>query len=69
LILLAMILFALDSVPFDLVAMILMSALMLTRILDVKEGLSGFSNPATVTIAAMFALSKGIQIFIRFANP
>lgn len=61
LILLAMILFALDSVPFDLVAMILMSALMLTGILDVKEGLAGFSNPATVTIAAMFALSKGIQ--------
>ena len=61
LILLAMILFALKSVPFDLVAMILMSTLMLSGILDVKEGLSGFSNPATVTIAAMFALSRGIE--------
>lgn len=61
LILLAMFLFAMDGIPFDLVAMILMSALLLTGILDVKEGLSGFSNPATVTIAAMFALSKGIQ--------
>lgn len=61
LILLAMVLFAMDGISFDLVAMILMSTLMLTGILDVKEGLSGFSNPATVTIAAMFALSKGIQ--------
>jgi di/tricarboxylate transporter len=61
LILLAIVLFSLDRVPFDLVAMILMSALMLTGILDAKEGLSGFSNPATVTIAAMFALSKGIE--------
>ena len=50
LILMAMVLFAMDRVPFDLVALILMSALMLTGILDVKEGLSGFSNPATVTI-------------------
>jgi di/tricarboxylate transporter len=61
LILLAMILFALDRFPFDLVAMILMSALMLFGILDAKDGLSGFSNPATVTIAAMFVLSKGIE--------
>lgn len=61
LILVAMVLFAHDRVPFDLVAMVLMSALMLTGILSVKEGLSGFANPATVTIAAMFALSKGIQ--------
>ena len=61
LILLAMVLFAMDGISFDFVAMILMSALLLTGILDVKEGLSGFSNPATVTIAAMFALSKGIQ--------
>jgi di/tricarboxylate transporter len=61
LILLAMVLSAMDSVPFDLVAMILMSSLMLPGVIEVKEGLSGFSNPATVTIAAMFALSKGIQ--------
>ena len=50
LILMAMIMFASDNVPFDLVAMILMSTLMLTGILNVKEGFSGFSNPATVTI-------------------
>jgi di/tricarboxylate transporter len=62
LILVAMILFASDNVSFDLVAMILMTTLMLTGILNVKEGFSGFSNPATVTIAAMFALSKGIEM-------
>jgi di/tricarboxylate transporter len=61
LILVAMILFAMDGVSFDQVALIVMSTLMLTGILDVKQGLSGFSNPATVTIAAMFALSQGIQ--------
>jgi di/tricarboxylate transporter len=49
-----MVLFAADRVRYDIVALILTSALMLTGVLDVTEGLSGFSNPATVTIAAMF---------------
>lgn len=57
----AMFLFATDWVPYDFVAMLLMVSLMVSGILGVKEGFSGFSNPATVTIAAMFALSKGIQ--------
>lgn len=61
LIVLALILFAIDNVPFDLVAMIVMASLMVSGILDPKEGFSGFSNPATITIAAMFALSRGIQ--------
>ena len=61
LILMAMVLFAIKSVTYDLVAMILMSTLVLAGILDAKEGLSGFSNPATITIAAMFVLSKGVE--------
>ena len=61
LVVLALILFAIDKVPFDLVAMIVMAALMVSGILDHKEGFSGFSNPATITIAAMFALSRGIE--------
>jgi di/tricarboxylate transporter len=61
LIFVAMVLFSMDSVRYDLVAMILMSALMLTGLLNVKEGLSGFSNQATITIAAMFGLSSGIR--------
>lgn len=74
LIVVAMVLFAVERVPYDLVAMMLMASLMLTGILTVKEGFSGFSNPATVTIAAMFALSKGIQntgvlgIVIKYLN-
>lgn len=39
-------LFAMESVPFDLVAVIIMTALMLSGILNLQEGFSGFSNIA-----------------------
>lgn len=45
----------------DLVAMLVLSALVLFRILEPGEALSGFSNPATITVACMFVLSAGLQ--------
>lgn len=38
-----------------------MVSLLISGILTPQEGLSGFSNPATVTVAAMFILSDGIR--------
>ena len=57
----ALVAFATERVRIDLVALGVMVALMVLGIITPMEGLSGFSNPATVTIAAMFVLSAGLQ--------
>lgn len=57
----AIILFSYEKIPFDISALILLSALLVTGILTPEEGFSGFSNSATITIAAMFILSEGIR--------
>ena len=56
----AIILFATEKLPIDLVALIIMATLLGSGIISLEEGLSGFSNPATVTIGAMFVLSAGL---------
>ncbi|MBD3615723.1 MAG: SLC13 family permease [Gracilimonas sp.] len=61
LILLAIILFVNKRISFDVTSLILLAILMVSGILTPKEGLSGFSNPATVTIACMFILSEGLR--------
>lgn len=38
-----------------------MCALMVTGILTVEEAVSGFSNPATLTVLAMLIISAGVQ--------
>jgi di/tricarboxylate transporter len=45
----------------DLVAMLILAVLVALGILQPKEALSGFSNPATVTVACMFLLSAGLK--------
>ncbi len=60
-IVLAVVLFASEKLPVDLTAIIVMAILLLTGILSPREGLSGFSNTATVTVAAMFILSAALQ--------
>ncbi len=60
LLIIAIILFATEKLPIDLVALMVMAALLLTGIISPQEGISGFSNEATVTIAAMFVLSAGL---------
>jgi len=57
----AMVLFASEKVRVDIVALIALALLMMLRIVTPEEALSGFSNEATVTVAAMFALSMGIE--------
>ena len=54
-------LFISEKYPLDLVAMIGLGMLLLLGLITPQEGISGFSNPATVTVAAMFILSAGLQ--------
>ncbi len=54
-------LFVTDHITYDVTAVIVMVSLLVSGILTPQEGLSGFSNPATVTVAAMFVLSYGIR--------
>lgn len=61
LILLAVILFINKRISFDITSLILLAILIVSGILTPTEGLSGFSNPATVTIACMFILSEGLR--------
>lgn len=57
----AVILFATERLPVDLVAGVLLVTLVLSGIVTPAEGLSGFSNTATATVAAMFVLSAGLM--------
>jgi di/tricarboxylate transporter len=57
----AVVLFVLDRVRADAVALGVLALLLLTGIVSPEAGLSGFSHPATVTVAAMFVLSAGLE--------
>jgi di/tricarboxylate transporter len=57
----AMALFVSERVRIDLVALLVLGALVVLGIVTPTQALSGFSNEATVTVAAMFALSLGIE--------
>ncbi|HSK79077.1 MAG TPA: SLC13 family permease [Thermoanaerobaculia bacterium] len=52
--------FATERLPVDLVALLVLSALLVGGILNPEQAISGFSNTATVTVAAMFVLSAGL---------
>ena len=56
----AIVLFATERLRVDLIAMLLMGALLLTGLVSPEEGIAGFSNPATVTVAAMFIISSAL---------
>lgn len=52
--------FVSERLPVDLVALLVLSALLASGVLDPVQAISGFSSPATVTVAAMFVLSAGL---------
>lgn len=60
LVLVAVVLFATEKLPVDLVALLVMCTLLITGIITPEEGVAGFSNTATVTVGAMFVLSSGL---------
>jgi di/tricarboxylate transporter len=56
----AVVLFATRLLPFEATSILTIAALALAGILTPEQALSGFSSPATITIAAMFVLSAGL---------
>ncbi len=56
----ALVLFALEIFSVDFVALGVMAALMGLNLVTPEQGISGFSNTATITVMAMFILSAGL---------
>lgn len=57
----AMALFITEKVRMDIVAMLVLVSLAVTGLVSAEQALSGFSNQATITVAAMFMLAAGLQ--------
>ena len=55
----ALVLFASERIRPDVVGLIVLLALVLSGSVDPGEAFGGFSNPAVITVAAMFVLSAG----------
>ncbi|WP_121967945.1 SLC13 family permease [Leptolyngbya sp. BC1307] len=56
----ALVLFIVERFPSDITALGVMVSLILLKQVTPQEGIAGFSNPATITVMAMFILSAGI---------
>ncbi len=50
-----------EKISIDLTAIGIMVLLVVSRILTPKEAIGGFSNPAVITVGAMFVVSKGMM--------
>ncbi len=57
---LAIVLFASERVRVDVVALLVLIALVLTGLVTPEQAVSGFSNPAVITVWAVFILSGGL---------
>lgn len=58
--LLAVVLFITEALPIDLVAVLMLLALALTRIITPAEAFSGFSDPSVITITSFFVISAAL---------
>lgn len=58
---LATLLFVSEKYPPHVVAMLILGLLVVTAVVEPEEAVSGFSHPATVTVACMFVLSAGLE--------
>lgn len=56
----AMLMFVTEWVRMDLVALMVLSTLALTGLVSPEAAVAGFSNPAVITVWAMFILSEGL---------
>ncbi|HEX9776659.1 MAG TPA: SLC13 family permease [Geopsychrobacteraceae bacterium] len=59
--LLAILLFSSGLIRMDLTSMLVLLALYLTGLVTLEEAFSGFSNPAVLTVAAMFIIGAGVS--------
>lgn len=56
----ALLMFIVEIFPADITAIAIMVALILLKQVTPEQGIAGFSNPATITVMAMFILSSGV---------
>jgi di/tricarboxylate transporter len=56
----AVILFVSNKLRVDLIALIVLAALVLTGLVSVEEAFSGFASPAVITVWAVFIVSGGL---------
>jgi Na+/H+ antiporter NhaD/arsenite permease-like protein len=56
----AIALFAWGRIRVDIVAILVVLALMLSHVLTPDEALAGFGNPAVILIAAIFIVGEGL---------
>jgi di/tricarboxylate transporter len=56
----ALILFVSEKLRVDVVAMLVLAALILTGLVTAKEAFSGFSSPAVITVGAVFIISGAL---------
>ncbi len=56
----ALVLFITEVLRMDLVALLVLVALAITGLVDTESAIAGFSNPAVITVWAMFILSDGL---------
>ena len=56
----AIVLFATEWIRMDLVSLMVLLALALTGLVSVEQAFAGFSNPAVITVAAMFIISAAL---------
>jgi len=56
----AVVLFATEIISIDLVALLIMSVLIISGVITPEQGVAGFSNKATITVAFMFVLSAAL---------
>jgi len=61
LIVLAFSLFVTEKFPLDVTALLILSILLLGKFLTPEEAISGFANPAVITIGLLFILSHALQ--------
>lgn len=59
--LLTLILFITGRWRFDVVALLALLIITLTKLIPVEQAFIGFSNPAVITVAAVLVLSRGLQ--------
>ena len=56
----ALVLFAIERIPIDIVTILLVIAMVLTRTLTPAEAFAGFGNDIIITIAGLFVLTGGL---------
>ncbi|CAM4140009.1 SLC13 family permease [Gillisia hiemivivida] len=55
------ILFALEVFPVDKIAFFIMVSLLLAKLITPEEAISGFANPATITVLALMIIAIGLE--------